>query len=922
MREKDKHKDGVSRSKSKRKPLEALEAVRKGNHGDLIERSITPSDLYGNGGVLAGTGGGAATGASGGGNSRNSRPSSPVTSSSSILKKRTSFPVAGSFANILNFSPHRRRPSLQTRSSHHSAKSNSGAASAGPVSTSTYPHAPAAPSYSHSTISSSRSRSGSAHSPSVASLQNTPLQTPTTSTYLGNLKTLASESTTTLSSTASSSLSGMNPLYDGSRAAAAGPSGSVGGGESSTVSGDRGLESPLSTRSEGLPPKSSRLADAFGTSRYEEHWDSDPAVEAEEDEQDEQPGTRMIPASRRIMTPQTPIREEANGNGNNGSSGGALGSTSEPGRYNTFRRGRGITEPDFKIKSRSNSTTSSRAGGAGAGITLDTSGASNSEPKTAANMGSVTPVMGPAKVVCSKKIVESSLDLLQTNPSISETAVTRTEGDNNSRPGSASPHPEPAPKTPSSLRSARDGATSSMSSTSASLRAASLNQVVAIKRQRELVGEEAPPKSSSSNSSSEALSTGSHGKGSKANRSHPNKMTLTSSRDASISGRRHPPSLELPLPDPLAPRVEPAPASGMYWYKAFSHGLPSVAVRAHTCTLIGSSIYVFGGCNSKTCFNDLYVFDADSMYWSKPEVSGDIPPPLRAMTTTAVNKKLVIFGGGDGPTYYNDVYVLDTVTHRYTKPKISGPIPSKRRAHTACLYKNGLYIFGGGDGVRALNDVWRLDVSDLNKMSWKQISSASGNTTIGGQNSARSGKSANTSQTSLLSGATAISSSVSSKSSNTVVQLKPTARGYHTANMVQNKLIIFGGSDGVDCFKDVWVFDVDTSVWKCVDIKVSYPRLSHTATLIGSYLFVVGGHDGLEYSNEVLLLNLVTMQWDKRKVYGLPPSGRGYHGAALHDSRLFIIGGFDGHSVFNETFILELAISSYYSQISHFNIEV
>ena len=39
---------------------------------------------------------------------------------------------------------------------------------------------------------------------------------------------------------------------------------------------------------------------------------------------------------------------------------------------------------------------------------------------------------------------------------------------------------------------------------------------------------------------------------------------------------------------------------------------------------------------------------------------------------------------------------------------------------------------------------------------------------------------------------------------------------------------------------------------------------------------------------------IVTMQWDKRKVYGQPPTGRGYHGAVLHDSRVFVIGGFDG----------------------------
>ncbi|CAZ83610.1 unnamed protein product [Tuber melanosporum] len=364
-------------------------------------------------------------------------------------------------------------------------------------------------------------------------------------------------------------------------------------------------------------------------------------------------------------------------------------------------------------------------------------------------------------------------------------------------------------------------------------------------------------------------------------RKESSKVSLATYAASAKNRPRHPPSLEPPLPDPRsAPSVAPAPASGMYWYKAPTHGQDSMPLRAHTCTLVGSSVYVFGGCDVRTCFNDLHVFDADSMSWSKPAVYGEIPPPLRAMTTTAVNKKLVIFGGGDGPTYYNDIYVFDTVTNRYARPKLAGgQQPSRRRAHTACLHKNGIYVFGGGDGVRALNDVWRLDVSDLTKPSWKLISAPPR-------------------------------------------PARPAARGYHTANMVGSKLIVFGGSDGDECFRDVWVFDLETNVWKCVSIKTSYPRLSHTATIVGSYLFVVGGHDGVEYSSEVLLLNLVTMQWDKRKVYGMPPSGRGYHGAVLHDSRLFVMGGFDGHDVFNDTYILELAVSSYYSQISHFTIEV
>ena len=334
-----------------------------------------------------------------------------------------------------------------------------------------------------------------------------------------------------------------------------------------------------------------------------------------------------------------------------------------------------------------------------------------------------------------------------------------------------------------------------------------------------------------------------------------------------------PRSSKPPFPDPAtAPKVAPAPASGMYWYKAPEHGQQRLALRAHTCTMVGSSIYVFGGCD-RACYNDMHVFDTDSMSWSKPTVYGDIPPPLRAMTTTAVNKKLVIFGGGDGPTYYNDVYVFDTTTNRYTKPTILGDTPSKRRAHTACLYKNGIYIFGGGDGERALDDVWKLDVSDWNKLSWRCICppSSGGTSGTGGRGAA------NNSTTSLSAkirknGPTTAQSSPNLGSPQAAQ--RPTARGYHTANMVGAKLIVYGGSDGQECFRDVWVFDVDTEVWKLVPMdpppppgpnpvpggmgggKVSFQRLSHTATIVGSYLFVVGGHDGVEYSSEVLLLNL------------------------------------------------------------------
>lgn len=366
--------------------------------------------------------------------------------------------------------------------------------------------------------------------------------------------------------------------------------------------------------------------------------------------------------------------------------------------------------------------------------------------------------------------------------------------------------------------------------------------------------------------------------------------STTTSRPAPIRVTRPPRGQHIPCPplhDPKdAPDVEPAPASGMYWSKAMVSGSPHPNLRAHSATLIGSNVHVFGGWDSRTCFNNLFVLDADAFYWSVPRVIGEMPMTLRAMTCTAVGKKIVVFGGGDGPTYYNGVYVLDTLTFRWTKPRILGDkVPCPRRAHVACLYKNGIYVFGGGDGDKALNDIWRLDVSDSTKMAWKLISSP--DRSRGGSPDHR-----------------------------------PKARGYHTGNMSGSKLIIFGGSDGAECFDDVWIYDVETHVWKAVDIPVTFRRLSHTATLVGSYLFVIAGHDGDEYCNDLLLLNLVTMTWDKRRVYGKPLSERGYHATVLHDSRLLVIGGFDGTEVFGDVTILELAVHAYYSQISHFTIEV
>lgn len=71
-------------------------------------------------------------------------------------------------------------------------------------------------------------------------------------------------------------------------------------------------------------------------------------------------------------------------------------------------------------------------------------------------------------------------------------------------------------------------------------------------------------------------------------------------------------------------------------------------------------------------------------------------------------------------------------------------------------------MFGGGNGSEAVNDVWTLEVGHSaipSQMRWEKVR---------------------------------------------IEGPAPGPRGYHTANIVGNVMVIIGGSDGKEGFDDVW----------------------------------------------------------------------------------------------------------------------
>jgi len=402
--------------------------------------------------------------------------------------------------------------------------------------------------------------------------------------------------------------------------------------------------------------------------------------------------------------------------------------------------------------------------------------------------------------------------------------------------------------------------------------------------------------------------------------------------------------------------------SFMHWTKIRTVGKNKPkARRGHTMTLVGEKIFIFGGSDSEVCFNDLYIFDAETYWWSVQKTKGMVPPPkpCRALTANLIGDYIFYFAGGDGPVYYNSLYLLNTKTLLWEKPEVRGQIPNPRRAHSSWVFNDLLYIFAGGDGMAALNDIYVLKRDDGNPNTSINNSPA-GKSKVNGYQDMNSisnsidnysdSNSFSENKDNVYEGGNISQRNIQHSNSGnyrnhvrnnnrdddddippnpnlrfvwtklTTTGEAPSPRGYHTSTLIGNKVVVYGGSDGHKCFSEVYILDLERNHWSRIVSNKSIPRLSHTATQVGSYLFIIGGHDVNHYSHSILLLNLVTLRWELRRVYGERPSNRGYHSAVLFDSRIFLFGGYDGHKIFDDMYVLDLSASAYLPQITEFEI--
>lgn len=151
----------------------------------------------------------------------------------------------------------------------------------------------------------------------------------------------------------------------------------------------------------------------------------------------------------------------------------------------------------------------------------------------------------------------------------------------------------------------------------------------------------------------------------------------------------------------------------------------------HEVILFDKKLLIFGGGTSSECFGfeKIPVFDLSTKSWRGEETSGDggeYPVSRRCHGCVQMAHLVFVFGGTNGATIFDDVWRLDLDS--FTWKKLDVTLPTPLFFHGASLSHSGLLtIFGGVKEINPdpevktrTNDMFQawLTIPSLQQISW------------------------------------------------------------------------------------------------------------------------------------------------------------------------------------------------------------
>ncbi|XP_015787072.1 kelch domain-containing protein 3 [Tetranychus urticae] len=282
----------------------------------------------------------------------------------------------------------------------------------------------------------------------------------------------------------------------------------------------------------------------------------------------------------------------------------------------------------------------------------------------------------------------------------------------------------------------------------------------------------------------------------------------------------------------------------------------------HAAVAVNEHIYSFGGFAGTEDYSfdrpiDVYTLDMNTLRWEeiRPSDGGNpanVPCIRYGHTVVAQDDIIYLWGGGKNKVLCNKMFMFDTNTRSWLANEVKGEIPVARDGHSACTSGGFMYIIGGFEEERRefADTVYRFE---FRTRTWQHLYLLSSD---------------------LL------------------------KKDFMSCVAIDDIIYLFGGRTYPCPFYDSEIMELDTDRMRLTKTEVSgykpCGRRSHTAVVVNNKMMIFGGYNDVvnEHLNDFHIFDPEKRQWEPVAVSGdTRPTARRRHCCVAVNSYLYIFGG-------------------------------